>query len=221
MAVVSGSLRYLFILAPRTASTAVGTMLCQDAAGRWMPKRDLVGEDGTIVLSRKHATVRDLVAHGVLPERRAQRLYKFTAVRNTFDSLVSLYIKQRTAYQPLLDDPDSFVHRIPGFADDVRWTVEHTFSEWIERRYGSLRGQPPVHLYSPFIRGVDHIMRYEHLQSDLDAVLEFLGATPQPIPMVSPTEGREPEYRGYYDAAARDLVAEVFQLDLERFGYRF
>lgn len=222
MAVLSRRLSYLFIMAPRTGCTAVGDILCKEREGWWFPEEDVVHEDGEIVTPRKHTTVAQLIESGLLEREELESLFVFSSVRNPFDSLVSLWVKKRTSYQPLLDDPDSFVHQTPGFAEDMEFVLDHTFSEWIERQYADLVGDGRQrHLYGPYLRDVDHVMHFESLQDDLDDVMQHLGAAPIEIPLLNPTEGRREDYRSYYTGRARAIIESVFAADLERFGYRF
>ena len=222
MAVLSRSLGYLFIMAPRTASTATAIHLCTRYEGQRIPRRDLHNPDGTIAVDRKHATLSTLIQHGVIKAAQVNRLFTFTAVRNPFDSLVSLWVKKRTSYQELVGDPTSFVERKPGLADDLRWVLDHTFDEWVAHEYGHLDDGGPHHLYGGYIDGVDFIMRFETLQGDFAEAMRRIGVRdPEPIPMLNETEGREADYRRYYSRETRDLVARIFAADLEVFGYRF
>lgn len=222
MAVLSRRVGYLYLAAPRTGCTAVGDILCKERFGHWFPEHDVTDEDDKVVVPRKHTTVTELVDHGLLSKQGLENLFVFTAVRNPFDSLLSLWVKKRTTYQPLLDDPDSFVHWDPNFAEDMEFVRDHTFSEWIERQYARFEnGGRRRQLYSPFLRRVDHVMRYERLQSDLDAVLTHLGSEPIEIPLLNPTEGRDSDYRTHYTPRARQIIETVFAADLEQFRYSY
>jgi hypothetical protein len=223
MAVVSHEHGFLFVMAPRTGSTALGTLLCEQLGGSWVPPEDILDDEGMILVQRKHSTVAHLVDNGIVPRERARELFKFTAVRNPFDSLVSLWVKKRTSYQSLLDEEDSFVNRLPGFAQDMEFVLTHTFTEWIAREYRLLDDRRPRHLYSTYVNSVDHIMRFEHLQRDFDEVVtEHLGLDRTfEVPLHNVTRGRGRDYRDYYTLTSRRTVERVFAADLERFGYRF
>lgn len=223
MAVHSKTHQYLFIMAPRTACTATGVLLCQQVDGNWMPRRNVLDDNGHVVVDRKHGTLDDLITHGILEPARAEKLFKFTTVRNPFDSLVSLYVKKRTSYRPLLDDEDSFVNRKPGFAEDMQFVMEHSFSEWVQRQY-ALRpfARRTRHLYARYIKGMDYIMKFENLQADFNQAMEMIGVDRRiEIPLLNPTEERDPDYRSYYDRRARKTVERAFRDDLTRFGYEF
>jgi hypothetical protein len=151
-------------------------------------------------------------------------------VRNPFDTLVSFYIKKAVTYQPLLNNPASFVHRIPGYAEDMRWAKEHTFDQWIERRYSRglldrvLRGRRggPASLFSRYAEGVDAVMRFESLQTDLDGVLARAGVTRRiVIPNFNITPERDRDYRRYYTPRTRRIVESRFAEDLRRYDYQF
>ena len=236
VAVISRSRGYLFLLAPRTASTALAHgVLFPHLDGEWIPPEHVLDERGRIVVGRKHTTVPELVRAGLLTRAEARGLFTFCAVRNPFDSLVSHYVKLRTQRrQEAATDPGSWVNRQPGALRSVETASELSFSEWLRERYvgtGSWRHPwwklrhrtaPPHHLYGPYVRDSDEILRFEHLQEDFDRIAGRLGATgPLEIPRVNATAARDRDYREYYDDGSRRLVETLFAPDLERFGYRF
>jgi hypothetical protein len=235
MAFVSDRYNFLFIMSPRTGCTAIayGVLVPELGAVR-VPWKDILDENGRIVVDSKHGTLEDLLTHGLLLPEKAERLFKFCAVRNPFDSLVSLYTKHRTTYSELADDPKSFLHKKPGALDDLKRASQMSFSDWVVERYTrpgtwkrpwrmfGRRPARPQHMYRRYIDGVDHIMRFERLQDDLDEVLTKVGApTGLEIPNLNPTPEREKDYRSYYSPEARKIVERVFRPDMERFGYRF
>jgi len=65
----------------------------------------------------------------------------------------------------------------------------------------------------------DTLLHFERLQEDFDRLCGNLGLPPRRIPVTN-TSDRRP-YWTYYDAESRDLVAEIFAEDIDRFGYRF
>jgi hypothetical protein len=95
MAIICRKYDLLFIMTPRTASTAIGELLCEYYDGEFLPAEDMLGSLGFISVQKKHSTLSQLFAHKLLSEREAKSLVKVAAVRNPFDSLASLYFKQR------------------------------------------------------------------------------------------------------------------------------
>ncbi len=193
---------------------------------------DVLDDTGHLVVRHKHASLEELIRHGLLEREEAAGLFKFTTVRNPFDSLVTLYVTMRTRYKDLLDDPDSFVHRKSGMTKRIKMADEYPFDEWLEHKLhvkgikGGIRrvlnSHPkPRHMYEAYIKGADFVMRFERLQEDFDDALRQLGvSTPIEIPKHNVTEGKD-DYRAYYSPRARRIAERAFAPDLERFGYTF
>src|SRR5438477_9476078 len=131
MAIICRDYSLLFIMTPRTACTAVGELLVQHYGGEFLPAEDILDSHGIIAVQRKHSTLEELIQHGLLTGEEAGSLLKIATVRNPFDSLVSLYFKQRLKYQPLLGDPSSWVNRSVKYADHMRYAQAHSFNEWV------------------------------------------------------------------------------------------
>jgi hypothetical protein len=215
---------FLFVMAPRTGCTAVGKVLCEQLGAQEIPNEPVGG------LSRvKHATLDDLLKYGVLDRADVAPLLTFTTVRNPFDSLVSLYAKQRWEYA---DVEHEFFERVPGYSDSIKMAAQVEFPDWIRWRFGPRSWKARArrwipgsdvgrHLYESYLHGVEVVMRFESLQADFDAVMERLQLPPITVPEYNVTSSRSREYRPYYDRRSRRLVEQRFAPDLERFGYEF
>lgn len=195
VAVLSRSNRYLFIMAPRTGCTAVGDQLVKNFGGQWFPPENYTDAMGKVLVERKHSTLRGILEHGLLSEPELSELTVLTSVRNPFDSVVSLWHKQANAYQPLLDDPNTFIHRMPGFKASVIYARDHDFPQWVEYQYGHLRGERPRHLYAQFLFRANTIMKFERLHEDFNTFLreKNIVTSEQTIPIMAPTVGRDPD----------------------------
>src|SRR3989337_4100861 len=99
MAVISERYRFLFVMSPRPGCTAIayGVLVPHLQAVR-VPGKDIRDGDGKMLVDSKHGTLSDLLGYGLIAPEKAGRLFKFCAVRNPFDSLVSLYVKNPTPY---------------------------------------------------------------------------------------------------------------------------
>jgi hypothetical protein len=104
MAIICRKYGLLFIMTPRTACTAIGELLCKHYGGEFLPPQDILNGNGGIAVQKKHSTLAELIRNDILTPEEADSLLKVAAVRNPFDTLVSLYFKQRYKYQPLLAD---------------------------------------------------------------------------------------------------------------------
>ena len=227
MAIICRSHGLLFIMAPRTGCTAIGELLCDRLHGEFIPKADVVDAQGVAVLKHKHNTLQDLFHHGLLTPQEKSRLFTFTCVRNPFDSLVSLYVKLSTTYQHRLEDKAFFLHRDPGYMEDLNWCRTHSFDDWIQRRYAPrrvlrfFRRKPRASMFGRYTDGADYVMRFERLQEGFDEVLRLAGLDRLVIPVINSTRNRNSDYRAYYSPESRRLVEAVLSEELKRYGYTF
>ncbi len=228
MAIICRQYGLLFIMTPRTACTAIGDLLREHYGGEFIPSEDILDSQGRIHVQKKHSTLRELIESGLLKQDEARRLLKFAAVRNPFDTLVSLYWKQRCKYQPLLEDPNSWVNRVgPLYVKNMRYAQTHSFNRWVWKKCRRqlakrLFGVPPS-MFFDHTHGVDVVMRYETIERDLQGVFERAGIRARvQIPAVNRTEERkERDYRVCYNRLAAAAVHLAFSDDFKVFGYQF
>ncbi|CAN5725100.1 hypothetical protein BH24CHL8_BH24CHL8_03310 [soil metagenome] len=213
MAILSRELGLLFIQTPHTGSTAIGKLLREGFGGIRIPtapESGAGGGDGTL----KHATLAELLAGGHISAEDRAGFVVAAGVRHPWDHVVTVFMRARSGqgnWQGRRTQPR-----------DLR------FEPWVRARYAPswrqrLKGQSP-HRPKDYISGVDHIIRYEHLQEDFDALLRRAGATPVEVPKVNVTVAKEETARHwstYYSPASRAIVAEAYRDWIERFGYRF
>jgi Sulfotransferase family len=214
-------------MTPRTACTAIGELLCKEYGGEFLPPEDILDSRGFIAIQKKHSTLSELIRSEMLTEGEAESLLKVAAVRNPFDSLVSLYFKQRSKYQPLLADPKSWVNRSPRYAEYMTYAKTHSFNEWVfkvsyRKLIKRLLGFRPS-MYAEYTRRTDMVMRYENIEMDWRAVLKRAQVTPQvEIPIVNRTRERtNRDYRSSYSRPAALAVSLAYSYDLKRYGYQF
>jgi hypothetical protein len=214
-------------MTPRTACTAVGELLCERYGGEFLPAEDILDCNGFISVQKKHSTLAELVGHGILAAKEAKSLLKVATVRNPYDSLVSLYFKQCSKYQPLLEDPCSWVNRSPHYAEYMRYAKTHSFNQWLLRvsyrkiikRFLGLRPS----MYADYTRGANVVMRYERLEQDLAKVFAKAGIDGKAtIPAVNRTEERDNiSYRSCYSRAGRLAASVAYGRDLKQYDYAF
>lgn len=227
MALISRKHRFLFIMAPRTACTAVGNALTLQLAAELLPAKDILRSDGTIEIPAKHTRLAQLLKGGIITPEERQGLFVFTTVRNPFDSLLSLYLKKSRQYQHFLADKSSWVYRLRGYAEDMDYCRTHSFEEWVLKNYWPpwwqrVRGERRRSMNRPYADGADFVMRFETLQQDFDSALQQIGITERiEVPRINPTSRRDADYRSHYSQAARRAVAYTFHHDLQNYGYSF
>jgi hypothetical protein len=227
MAIICRKYNLLFIMTPRTACTAIGELLCERFGGEFIPSGDILDARGLILVDKKHSTLSDLIKHNILTTEEAKSLLKVAAVRNPFDSLVSLYFKQRSKYQPLLGDPASWVNRLPGYAKNMRYARTHSFNGWVLRVcyrkvIKRLLGFSPS-MFADHTRGVDMVMRYENIEADLTEVFRKAGmGSRADIPVVNRTDEKsDSDYRSFYSRIGELAVTLAYSGDLKMYDYRF
>ena len=211
MGILSRDLGVLFIQTPHTGSTAIGKLLRQRFAGVRIPSPPESGAgDGTV----KHATLGEIMAAGLITADERSGLIVAAGVRNPWDHVVTVFLRAQSGQG-----------NWKGRRTQPR---ELEFEPWLHARYAPafkqrMRGQVP-HRPKDYISGADHIIRFEHLQADFDALLRRVDAPPVVVPRVNVTAAKEEAARhwsSYYGAASRAIVAEAYREWIERFGYRF
>lgn len=167
---------------------------CRSLAGRL---RSLIGA----------ASREQLGFHEHMPAAAARRMlggeiwngyFKFAAVRNPWDQLVSQYHwKYRSHAAP------------PSFERFARHTVRR---RRLNDSIYAIGGRPAM----------DDYVRYEALSEDLARVFSRLGlGVPPPLPHSKSGLRPAGDYRDYYDADLRDLIGRAARWEIDRFGYRF
>jgi len=103
------------------------------------------------------------------------------------------------------------------------------FEEWVIRSYGE--NDPAYHdrprMFMPQYRWlsgpegdsmVDFVGRFERLHEDFAEVCRRIDVDAS-LPHLKKSKHRD--YRGLYTPESRDVIARVFEGDLERYGYEF
>jgi hypothetical protein len=197
---ISFQKRFLFVHIPKTGGNSIQSVLARYSEDQIVRR---AGQDGVERFGvtnpkyklKKHSPLADYRA--ALGEKQFGQLYKFAAVRNPWDRMVSFYF---TPIQRKKWDRQAFTKAISealSTADYLR--LDENDSD-------------------PF-GNVNRIIRFEQLPDDFRAVCVELGLRPEPLPRYNRSE-RE-YYAKYYDDELRELVAERFALEIARFGYTF
>lgn len=128
---------------------------------------------------------------------------KFSIIRNPWDRVVSMWATGRwnQKTQNLAFEP-------PTIKDFILALVPHR-----NEHYRSL------HYHSILDQDLDFILRFENLQVDFSSMLTSLNLPDIRLPHV---ESRvRDDYRSYFDMESASLIAQLFQLDIQTYGYAF
>ncbi len=149
-------------------------------------------------------------------KRNFENFFKFCIVRNPWDRLVSAYTylseggsnKVETAWI------NENISRFSNFREFVKQSLpkEEVLREQHFR---------PQYTFVTNRKGeveMDFIGRLESLERDFDEISDKLGLEAQ-LPHVNPS--KRSDYRSYYDDETAELAGQLYQKDIEMFGYRF
>lgn len=144
-----------------------------------------------------------------------ERCFTFTFVRNPWDRAVSAwrYLDRPGDHGEGLSFPE-FLERVVG--ETKRYDPDdHARNKF----FWHVEPQAPQLLDEEGRLLVDFVGRTENLQADFDHACREIGIPTVVLPRVNTTE--RGDYRSYYDAATRSLVADYYADDAARFGYTF
>lgn len=230
MPVYSEARQYMFFANPQTASKAVSQALITHLDGSPFPRKTRKAmTEGKVLERNYHGTYDDLVEAGLMSVEELEKLFKFCAVRNPFDLLVSRYLKrQRTIVDDDKDTGMAWARGRSNVLSSMEKARDLPFGEWLHAELGAVaeRGRT-VKAPFKYLDHANYVMRFEALQEGFDEVLKQLGVS-QPIE-VAPrnvtgervAEGGKKHFTEYYDAASRQLIEKVYAPLLERFSYTF
>jgi len=165
-----------------------------------MPARAVLGWRADLV-TRQHATAREI--QQIMPPEAFDSAFKFAFIRNPWDWQVSQYFYSlQSPAHPLhqsIKDMGSF----DVFIRDQHRQGTHTATMFLHDRDGRCL--------------VDYIGRFERIGEDFKTICEKIGIEAE-LPHVNASK-RKRDYHSYYTDETRDMVADLFQSDIEKFGY--
>jgi hypothetical protein len=164
----------------------------------------------------RHQTLVDALASH--PELETYLIAGF--VRNPWDRLVSWWaMVQGAADRPVNHPHHDFLRRplwrylagFDAFEDFIRDIPTGPFEQF---------RKPQLDYLTASKREADVIGRSEDIDAGVAELLRRIGLDPVPVPHVNKSK-RPASYRDLYGHDTQRIVEQVFQRDIERFGYRF
>ncbi len=149
----------------------------------------------------------------------------FAVVRNPWDRFVSAYHHSRMESTPWHNEQTGKLHPDYLLLRD-KSLAECALMLWREPDRLKHEAWQPQSLFvvdseSPDKRiVVDALLRFEHLAEDFSEFCRKLGIQQANLPKVNPSV-RSHDYRAYYDEQTRRIIEQVYQVDIQRFGYSF
>lgn len=206
--IVSHQHRFVFAAIPKTGTHSVRQALREhmstddlEQVGLFVNKRFPFEELAAI----RHGHITLTQIRPYLGEEAFAGYFKFAFVRNPFDRFVSycaFMMRENGAFER---NPQQVMHRILFELrpmHHVLFQPQHTF---VTDEAGQLLA--------------DHVGRVEEMQSSYDAICARIGVPTAALGQVN--SSKRGDYRGYYTPELVDGVAQLYQRDLELFGYQF
>lgn len=154
-----------------------------------------------------------IAAQEMLPRDLYEQLFKFAFVRNPWDLQVSSYHHIRR------ERPD-LVTEIPDFTAFLRWKFDPARPAQYHADMSTVvQSDYLIDLHGRLI--VDYVGRYEHLVQDFGTACRRIGIGTPKLPHSRRATDRIRDYRSYFDDVSAELIAQHYQADCDRFGYRF
>lgn len=166
------------------------------------PSAALLGWRARLV-NGQHFTAQDI--RRVMPEGAFDEAFSFTFVRNPWDWQVSNY-----AYA--LQTPAHGQHEIIRELGSFDAYIRYQYDEQAPSQSAFILDDQGEQI-------VDFVGRFESLQQDFSTVCDRIGINAS-LPFLNASK-RKKDWRNYFTDETRDLVADLFAADIQRFGYRW
>ena len=145
----------------------------------------------------KHLTALDIRKR--IGEDNWGKSFVFSFVRNPWDRMVSLY------YQPYFRNETIFADK------NLEYFIKNYHpADWEKKFFYEYLNTD----------GIDFIGKYENRLEDLKKITQLTGIMLDPIVHERKTN-RHLEYRIYYDDKTAQMVYDMYQQDIDKYGYEF
>lgn len=189
---ISHKHKFIFIHISKTGGTSIEHALDPNIP---LDKPNISDTTGNTDFIDKHWSAKQY--NQKYPEQY-KKFFTFAFVRNPWDRMLSNYKWLK------------FIGRI-----------NRSFDQWIANPTWGFR----AYSYQKMIcdnRGsiiVDYIGKFENLQENFDIVCDKIGIPQKKLPHKNKTKHKH--YAEYYNDETKQIVAEKYVKDIERFGYKF
>jgi hypothetical protein len=142
-------------------------------------------------------------------EKRFQAYFKFGFVRNPWDRVVSLYLRQEGIQVRHSVSFEDFVRTLRySSATCIHPSPHVNQMDWLVDPSGNII--------------VDYIGRFESLQYDWEVICRAIGLDPQlSLSTAKKNLIKQSHYSHFYNEETRDIVGRRFKRDIEFFGYKY
>ena len=216
---INNAEKFMFIHPPKCAGTSIRLIL-RKAYNSYHDHPILepfnmdLSKEGIKYITSVHDTLSNFIRlnddrYGVEGRFNKHEWFVFAVVRNPYDRLVSYYHHQQVNLNKRKKDSFLFT-----FND---WICGESFKKMVEE----LKTYKKMFHHDGEL-GINNYIRLENIESDAKIVFNKLGITEYNIPSHKHNTNRtEYDYKKYYNEESREKVSELFEWDINYFGYNF
>jgi len=198
---LTGQYNITFVHIPKTAGSSVG---------RWLKDHQGI------------SSYSESYHHPKLEELTNDPKFSFTIVRNPWDRTVSFYhwLKNIEIPNPNSSYTSSEAQTLLNNLNNI--SAWPSFEDWIENieSFKMFTGWwfTPATPQTEWTNGVTSILRYENLDEDFKQI-QTLFDTSDSLPKLLITDHKH--YRDYYNDNTRNIIARLFEKDIDTWKYTF
>jgi chondroitin 4-sulfotransferase 11 len=197
---ISHKHKFIFAHIPKTGGTAISTAL---------RKFGLKGEG--------HRTITSIHSAFKMTPQQVQQYFCFAVVRNPWDIVVSnyFYVRMKKNYWHSNDGTTKY-----GPHPDHKAVSKMSFGQFVRAiQENKLKSRYFRTQQSYWLDGkIDFIAKFERLQDDFDIICDKIGIAKQKLPIINAS--KHSNYSQYYNHNLQRIVADIYNKDIKRFGYK-
>lgn len=212
---ISHQHKCIFIHIPKCAGTSVKYFLFPDQKIDWFEANyDVVhGWCPERKFFMQHATARQLLDTELITKEQWETYFKFTFVRNPWDRAISDYF--------WLQNDRSIKDSFGNYLDKAG-KFEGVLTEKGETYYrGDHLTQQSEFFEETGTYAVDYMGRFENFESDIRHIVSKLNIRKDFDSHINAAKKKRKHYSRYYSDAMIQKVKQLYETDIERFGYHF
>ena len=205
---ISDSRKFIFIHIYKNAGTSIANALAPFSLSRWrllctrVLWRFNVDTNIDHPPYHGHITASDLIE--AIGRRKFDSYFSFAFVRNPWAWQVSLYTY-------MMKEPDHYQHQLVrdlgSFDNYIRWRCAQKLR--LQRDFVCAEDNEVL---------VAYVGRFERLHADFHTVCSRIGVS---VSLPKLNVSNAVPYQQFYNQETRELVRQIFEADVELFGYKF
>ena len=197
--------QFCFFAVPRTASTAISTVL-----------KEKLRSERIMKMHNSYTEFMDVA------KAEEKQYFKFASIRNPMDSVVSAYFKKKTDHNGRFSRGYYKNGRPIGaqaleefaFISKDNASFQDYFCKFYTEPYHRPRHEETV-------RNMDAIIRFESLNEDFEKVMNQLKLPFYPVPQINSTSARDRDFIPFYTPEIIPQAKAVFGEIMKDWGYDF